>query len=389
MARFRWAGLHGVLHGTEVAARTAALAGAGLVILAMCDRIDLAAYTMFGAFCAAYGGNEQYRTRARTVAVAGLVNLSAMVAGIGLALVEATSAARLVAFALLIAVAVVAAYRYELVPAQPFFPVISLLVCAVIPVSGWTDAAARIGIATLATVGSWGLSMSGWLVRRLLRHRPGGMRPSPGGPAISDSADAQRRLLLKDLNGVTRVRPLGPARDAIAMTVGLIVGAGVISELIVQALGLPRSYWALVTCASVMPMVGGAVSSKKAVERVIGTAVGVLLLTMAPALPLPVTIGIIAIVVSQFFTQLLVAAFYAEALVFITVLVFVSLSYSMPLSDTDLLARLADTAVGSAVSLVLLAVVSRIVPRVTEPGGLIRRDDADRCIANRELDKLD
>lgn len=365
MVTARWQGIRSVSRGVEVAIRTALLVGCGLSVLTVLDRIDLAAYSMFGAFCAAYGGNERYLTRARTVSTAGLLNLVALAAGVGLAYAHAPAWWRFVAFGAVMAVSVTVAYRYELIPAQPFFPAISLLVCAAIPVSGWQDAGLRVGIAAIMTLCSWVLSMAGWVPRRFVRPR----RAS----RVGGTQGIVHTAILKDLRCSTTVRPLAPARKAIAMVVGMIIVAGAISELVAQAVGLERSYWALVTCASVMPVVGGVMSSKKAVERIVGTAVGVLVLTVVPALPLPVWIGVAVIVVAQFFTQLLVASYYAEALVFITILVFVSLSYSMPLSERDLLARLADTAVGSVVTIITLFVAVRMAPKSAEPNSLVVR----------------
>ncbi|GED99829.1 hypothetical protein nbrc107696_02760 [Gordonia spumicola] len=357
----RWRGFAAVFRGSEVAARTAVLAGVGLVILGIVGRVDLSAYTMFGAFCAAYGGNETYATRGRTVALAGVLNTGAIIAGVLLAWAHGSEWVRFGAFAVMIPIAVIMAYRYELVPAQPFFPAISLGVCGVIPVAGAGDAAMRIGLAVLATVVSWAFCMSGWLVRRVAHDG-----------AVPSIAPGMASTMLKDLERTTRVRDLSPGWPAIGAVVGLIVVSGAISELTVHLLGLPRSYWALITCASVMPVVGGAISFRKSVERVVGTAIGVGVLTLFPSLPLPLVLGIAIIVVCQFFTQLLVVAYYVEALVFITVLVFVSLGYAMPLDESDLLARLADTAIGAAVSLLLLTVAVRLVPALMRPGGLVR-----------------
>ncbi|MFI6928121.1 FUSC family protein [Nonomuraea spiralis] len=328
------------VHGVEVATRTAVTLGIVLVALACAGRLDLASYGMFGAFCAVYGFNEPYRVRARTVGVAGAGILVAIVAGILLSATAAPLAVTGVVTLLVLVGGVVVNTMMGLVPAPPFFDVIALLICAAIPTPPG-EVGLRAGVAAAATVLAWLLSLSGWVVRRAW-------------PGHAETSSRVFRPFFKDLSRVPVVDRTVLRDPLVWRAVAENVAGAALAYAIGVALGGAHPYWAVLTVVCVIAPARARPSAAHAIERVIGTAVGLGVVWLLEPLRLQAAPIIVIMVVCQFFTQLFVVNTYALALVFITVMVFMSMSFIMPITGPLLLERLAETAIGSGVGLLLM-----------------------------------
>lgn len=329
-------------HGAEVALRTALSLGIALCALALFGRLDLASYAMFGSFCAVFGFNEPYRVRARTVGLAGIGILVAISTGILLSAADAPIAAIGAATLIVLAVAVPANVVIGLIPTPPFFHIIALLVCTAIPVPGsGSEILLRIAVAAGATVLSWLISLSGWAVRRAW-------------PGHARASYALARPFFKDLSRTPRV-DFSALRDSrVWRSVAENLAGAVLAYALASAFGGSRPYWAVLTVVCVIAPARARPSAGHAIERVIGTAVGLVVVWLLEPLQLGAPVVIAIIVVCQFFTQLFVVRAYAAGLVFITVMVFASLSFVIPLDGPILIERFIETVIGSAAGLLVM-----------------------------------
>lgn len=327
-------------HGAEVALRTALSLGIALCALTVFGRLDLASYAMFGSFCAVFGFNEPYRTRARTVGLAGFGILTAISMGVLLSATDAPIAAVGAATLIVLAVAVPANVVIGMIPAPPFFHIIALLVCTAIPVPE-SDILLRIAVAAGATVLAWLISLSGWAVRRAW----------PGHARVSH---ALARPFFKDLSRTPRI-DFSALRDSrVWRSVAENLTGAVLAYALASAFGGSRPYWAVLTVVCVIAPARARPSAGHAIERVIGTAVGLVIVWLLEPLQLGAPVVIAIIVVCQFFTQLFVVRAYAAGLVFITVMVFASLSFVIPLDGPILVERFVETVIGSIAGLLVM-----------------------------------
>jgi uncharacterized membrane protein YccC len=335
----------------EVALRAALAVAVPLIALLAIGRLDLAPYATFGAFTAIYGSNEPYPHRARSVSVAALGFVTCTGLGILVAVLGAPLPLLVPLLLLVVAGGIVIGAVFRLLPAQPVFQTFALLVCAILPTPA-TDAWPRLAICTVVAVFSWLLTMCGWVIRRLApkARSEGRIRP----------------ILLKELYRRTEI-DAGAIRDPrVWQTVGENLVGLLLAGAIAITLGLGHAYWAVLTVVAVMPPPRARHAISRAVHRVVGTAVGVvvtgLLLFWAP----PFEVVVAAVIVCQGVTQLLVMRHYGAALVFMTP-VALSMSYlaasPTPLS-TLLFDRVLDTVIGAVVA-ILLMLLARWLARVT------------------------
>ncbi len=318
----------------EVAARAALAMAIPLLVLGLVGRFDLTAYATFGSMAALYGRNQRYRMRLRTVSIGAIGLVSCIGLGTLLALAGAplllVTASLLVVITLAILLAAVAA----LSPATPLFFVFALLVCTYLPTP-----AGEVGLRMLLAVASaalaWLITMAGWVVRR----------------AAGQRADT----LFKDL---TPQRPWRPEMLR-AGPVWLVIAQSLLGVLIVGAIalsvGLGHPYWAVVSVLAVIPQPGARHSISRAIHRVIGTTIGVMVTGLILWPQPPAFVLVTVVVVALFCGEILIARHYGAALVFITPLALSTIHLASPLPVSVLLVdRLVETALGAAVGMVLV-----------------------------------
>ncbi|QDZ14886.1 FUSC family protein [Humibacter ginsenosidimutans] len=139
--------------------------------------------------------------------------------------------------------------------------------------------------------------------------------------------------------------------------IGALVAGG-----IALGLGIGHPYWAVVSLVAVIPPPHGPNSAGRAIERIVGTAIGVGAAALL-LLPNPSDgVLIAAIGVCQFVTELLVGWFYAAALVFITPLALSVSELGRAGSVGPLLGdRLVETVLGAGIGLLLVIAGRRLV----------------------------
>jgi hypothetical protein len=325
----------------EVGFRAAAAVAIPLLILWSVGRLDLAAYATFGAFTALYGRNEPYRLRLRSVSIAAV----AMLVSISLGVLVAVAAEPLWLVTVLLVLIVVAgtllSTAFQLLPTQPLFFVFALLVCAAVPTTPH-DALPRIGLAAAVAAFSWGLTLSGWVVRRW----------------AGDRAARTGAVLLKKLHRRPGVDTTAFRDGRVWLTAAQNAAGVVIAGGVALSLGLGHAYWAVVSVVAVIPPARAEHSISRSLHRILGTIGGVIVaagvLIWSPS-PLVV---IVVIVVCQFFAEMLVGRHYGYALLFITpmALAVSHLAAPAPL-ETLVVDRISETVLGAGVgiALVLLA----------------------------------
>lgn len=326
----------------EVGFRAAAAIAIPLLLLLVTDRLELAAYAVFGAFTALYGRNEPYRLRIRSVTVAGV----ALVVSIALGVAVAVLGEPLWLLAAVLLVVVIGgsllATAFQLLPAQPLFFVFGLMVCAAVPTTA-AQALPRIGLSVAVAAFSWLLTMSGWAVRRSLRDR----RPADRMPALFKEL-RRRPVVDRSVLGDPRVW-LTVAQNVF----GVLIAGGV-----ALLFGLGHAYWAVVTLVAVIPPARAAHSISRSVHRIGGTIAGVIVAAFVLGWSPPPIAVIAVVVVCQFFAEMLVGRHYGAALVFITPMALSVSRLANPSPVTALVAdRVSETILGAGVgiALVLLA----------------------------------
>jgi hypothetical protein len=325
----------------EVAFRAAIAAVLPLLVLLAIGRIDWAPYAAFGAFTALYGRGEPYRARIVSLTIAAIGLLVCMAAGTTIA---STGAPLWVTAIVLVAVTTggtLVAMSFDLLPRGALFFVFALLVCAQVPTPA-AEWGPRMLVAVCAASFAWLLGMSGAALRRWAPARLAGVfRPLERVPRRQRMRSEPRVWLAVVQNGLGAL-----AAGAIAV-----------------AFGIGHPYWSVVSLVAVIPPPHGPNSIGRAIERVVGTIVGLgaaaALLTPHP----PAWLLIIAIGVCHFGAEVLVGWFYAAALIFVTPLALSvselggSSSVGMLLGD-----RLIETVIGAGTGLVLV-VIGRLIVR--------------------------
>ena len=349
----------------EVASRATVAVAVPLIVLVALGRIDLAPYAAFGAMTSLYGRSEPYRQRARTVSTAALVQLACI--ALGLLMAVSGAALPVVAAGLLVVITagILVASTFGLFPVTPVFFVFAYLVCAEVPTAPG-EAWPRMLLATLAAAFAWLLVMSGWALRRL-------------------AGDRSSELF----KGLPRESPLHTAaiRDrqvwrTIAQNVVGVLAAGGLALLV----GIGHPYWAVVSVVAVLPPPGAAHSTSRAVHRIVGTALGVVVtgLVLLPGPPVWVLIAVIAI--GQFGAEILIGRHYGAALLFITPLALTVAYLAGPVAVPILLVdRVVETALGGAIAILILLLGRRrsVLPAPGD-GRTVARAGEDRLPGDSE-----
>ncbi|QIY67018.1 FUSC family protein [Streptomyces sp. RPA4-2] len=163
-------------------------------------------------------------------------------------------------------------------------------------------------------------------------------------------------------------RPGGPDRLAALAVPALrmALGTGVAGGL-AAVLNLEHGYWAAISAAAVLHSVNLRTTAQRAVQRTLGTALGLLLaLGVLAAHPKPVELALV-IVVLEFLLEYVAARNYALAVVFLTPIALLLSDLAAPSPAGELvLDRVLGSAVGIAVGLgcALLIVHDRAAVRV-------------------------
>ncbi|UAJ78679.1 FUSC family protein [Leifsonia sp. ZF2019] len=318
----------------EVGFRAATAVAVPLLVLWAVGRLDLAAYATFGAFTALYGRNEQYRLRLRSVSAAGVVLVASIALGVLIAVLGEPLPLLAAALVLVVGGGTLFVTALQLLPSQPLFFVFALLVCANIPTTA-ADAWPRIGLAVIVAVFSWLLTMSGWLVRRL--------------------AGGRRWTLLKELNRHPRADATVLRDPRVWLTVAQNVVGVLIAGGIALAFGLGHAYWAVVSLVAVIPPARAAHSISRSLHRIVGTVAGVVVAAALLFWSPPALVVILAIVVCQFFAEILVGRHYGSALVFITPMALAVSHLASPAPLAALVGdRVLETVLGAGIGIVLV-----------------------------------
>ncbi|MGI9822582.1 FUSC family protein [Agromyces sp. Marseille-Q5079] len=325
----------------EVAFRAAVAAVVPLAILVAVDRTEWAAYAAFGAMTAIFGRSEPYATRVRTVTTAAGVQLTATGLGILLAATAAPIGVEAVVLAGLITAVIVAFNLLGVTPSGPLFAVFGLLVCAAQPIddgTGWQ----RWGVAWAAAAFAWLLAMSGWMLRRVAPGRSG--------------------AVFRDLPRRTPMRSRVWSDPRLWLNVVQNVAAALVAGAVATALGAGHPYWAVVSAIAVIPPARAAHTAQRAVHRVVGTLVGVVVTGLVLWPDPPPWALIVVIAVCQFGAEILVGRHYGAALVFITTLALTVVHLASPAPVIGLLAdRVLETVLGAAVGLLAVLAARRFV----------------------------
>ncbi|WP_427135409.1 FUSC family protein [Pseudarthrobacter sp. S9] len=308
-----------------------------LITLVLLDRLDLAIFASFGAFTGIYGRNEPHGRRFTTQLRAGalmllVVLLAALTARAGEAFAlspASTTWIQVLATTLVAGGGSLIVAWWRLRPAGSLFHIFAFAAIASIPSQPplWQGMlAAALTVAFCLLVG-----MSSRLARS---RRTPWERPKPA-----------------------RLTP-GEKRAAWLEGVGYLVAAGLAGTLGTVAgewLGFGHNYWAMV--AAVVPLVGHSTRHRvsRGVQRIIGTALGLVLLAGILLLQPAPWQTVLVIAACQFGAEMFIARQYVLAQVFVTPLALISTLLVAPTAPGILLRdRILETVIGAAVGIAVV-----------------------------------
>ncbi|MET1064327.1 MAG: FUSC family protein [Arthrobacter sp.] len=321
----------------QVAIRCAVGVFVPLITLVLLDRLDLAIFASFAAFTGIYGRNEPHARRlnlqmragglmilvmflaALTARADALAGLSA--AGTTWLLVGATT---VVAGACSLVVA-----WWRLRPSGSLFHIFAFAAIASIPNQPPLWQAMLVAVLTAA------FSLLVGLSSRVARsRRTPWVRPKP--PRLTP--DEKRAAWLESAGYVVAA--------GLAGTLGTLAGVW---------LGVGHNYWAMV--AAVVPLVGHTTRHRvsRGVQRVAGTALGLVLLAGILLLQPNPWQTVLVIAACQFGAEMFIARQYLLAQVFVTPLALTSTLLVAPVPPGILLRdRIVETIIGAAVGIVVV-----------------------------------
>ena len=300
-----------------------------LAVLLLAGRIEWAMYVGFGAFTGIYSRYEPTRARFRRQLLAGTMLTLCVTLGAGLAQIGPLLPEALASWIVIVVAALVAGGSATFVTSQglkpggAIFPVFATAAVASAPPAApfWGAGLIAAGVAGLC------------IVLGLLGHWAGERHP-----------DA---VLGRDHELLTG-RELGTefARYTLAALVAGALGL---------ASGLPFPYWAQVAAVAPLASPGHGARVEKAVHRLVGTALGVVVASFLLSFPAEPWQLVVWVVVLQFLAEMFVLRNYSLALLFITplALLMVQLGHPQP-AGPMLQARVLETAIGVLVGLALV-----------------------------------
>jgi len=171
------------------------------------------------------------------------------------------------------------------------------------------------------------------------------------------ATDAERRDIVRRRQEATLMRdlpkqkrgPLWPA--AVRVALGALL-AGAASGLLAHVTGLGHPYWAAVSAVAVLQAASLRISLHRAIQRALGTVIGLLLAGAAVAVPGGPWVLVAEIVVAQVLAELLVIRDYGLAMLAVTPLALLVGELGQPTPPLDLVGdRLVQTVLGSLIGL--------------------------------------
>jgi hypothetical protein len=321
----------------QVALRCAAGVFVPLATLLLLDRLDLAVFASFGAFTGIYGRNEPHARRFVLQLRAGLLMMLVMLlaaltarAGEAFALTAAaTTWIQVLATTVVAGGCSLIVAWWRLRPAGSLFHIFAFAAIASIPNQpplwqGMLVAALTVALSLLIGMSS----------RVAPSRRTPWVRPEP-----------------------PRLTP-GEKRSARLEAVGYLVAAGAAGTLGTLAgewLGFGHNYWAMV--AAVVPLVGHTTRHRvsRGVQRIIGTALGLVLLAGILLLRPAPWQTVLVIAACQFGAEMFIARQYVLAQIFVTPLALITTLLVAPSSPGILLRdRILETVIGAAVGVAVV-----------------------------------
>ncbi|MCU1549390.1 MAG: hypothetical protein JWO29_2341 [Arthrobacter sp.] len=321
----------------HVALRCAVGVFVPLITLVLLDRIDLAIFASFGAFTGIYGRNEPHSRRFEAQLRGGslmlaVVLLAALTARTGEAFALSavrTTWSQVLATALVAGACSLVVAWWRLRPAGSLFHIFAFAAIASIPHQPplWQ--------CLLATALTAAFSLLvGMSSRAAKSRRTPWVRPEP-----ARLTAGERRAARLEAGGYLAASGL----------------AGTLATLAGEQLGFGHNYWAMV--AAVVPLVGHTTRHRvsRGVQRIIGTALGLVLLAGILLLqPAPWQM-VLVIAACQFGAELFIARQYVLAQVFVTPLALSSTLLVAPTAPEILLRdRFLETVIGAGVGIAVV-----------------------------------
>lgn len=303
------------------------------------------AYAAFGAFTSLYGRNSVGVPRATMQASAGAALVACVVGGVAVACSPWREPVAVVGAAVVAALVTALSRRQDWHPPGAVFPVFAFGALCSVPHLP-SDVPVALAVAGASALFALLVGNAMMVVRR-------DRRPPRSSAAVERiSADA----------GSVR-----PADVLVPATAVLLAGA------VATTAGGPHPYWAAVAAAAPMSAVGASDQVTRAVQRVVGTMLGLLAAAAVLALGLTPVPAVLAVAALQAGAELLVGRNYALALLLITPLALLMGQIARPRPTLPLLLdRGAETLVGAVVGVGVLLVVR-----------LLRRTRADQSKPSR------
>ncbi|MGY2744590.1 FUSC family protein [Arthrobacter sp. UYCu723] len=318
----------------QVAIRCAVGVFVPLITLVLLDRLNLAIFASFGAFTGIYGRNEphakrfvlQFRAGTLMLLVMLLAALAARAGGaLGLSTAD-TIWMQVVATTLVAGGCSLIVAWWRLRPAGSLFHIFAFAAIASIPSQPPLWQAMLVAVLTVAF--SLLIGMSSRVARS---------RRSPWvWPHPARLTPAEKRA--------ARLESLG-----YLVAAGL---AGTLGTLAGEWLGFGHNYWAMV--AAVVPLVGHTTRHRvsRGVQRIVGTAVGLVLLAGILLLQPAPWQTVLVIAACQFGAEMFIARQYVLAQIFVTPLALISTLLVAPSAPGLLLRdRILETVIGAAVGI--------------------------------------
>ncbi len=327
------------VHPHDGAHRAALRAGASVAIpllaLWLGGRLAWAPAATFGALTSIYGRAEPHAGRLRMQFQAGAALTIAVTIGTAVGCCPGRRWLSVLAVTACAAAGSLAADRLGWHPPGPLFIVFSSATLAshaatpaLVPVACAVTAATALLAALVGT--------AGWL--RPAARRAADRPPAGGPPAAVPAADQPPPAS----HGWQWIQA---ARYSIAI---LLAGA------VATAIGTGHPYWSMVAAVAAVTGPDTAARLTRAIQRIAGTVLGVLVAAgiLAPHLPVLAAIGVITVL--QCATELVVGRNYALAVIFLTPLALVMGTLSQPAGEWALLHdRTIETLLGAAIGVAI------------------------------------
>ncbi len=348
-----------------MALRAAVCVAVPLLILWGIDRLDVSVFATFGAFTALYGRFDALRDRLAMQTAAGATIVVTMVIATALAAANSPVLVRIAFVTLVAGVVTLVATAARWHPPGALFGVFAAGACSALPAT-W----ATVGIAALVGGASAVFSLAVTLLigaARMFTDRHHTNRTDHAAPATADpqplvnTKTGPRPALLtvstSTLSAVNRSRWASLRRPALtAAAVG-------IAGLTALALVGTHWYWAMVAAVAALSGAHLLAQLTRALQRLVGTLLGVALAAGILSLHLPPLAVIAVVVVCQAGAELFVGRNYAITMVFVTPLALLMIELAAPSDPLVLLRdRTIDTLIGVIVG-VAVAVLGGVLLR--------------------------